>query len=218
MAVSKTLKGIYAFLTLCILAAGLISIIFANVWRAPDTLRNLVISGSDLTAGLVLGIFLAVTFFVAVVAGLQGTHITMGLVVLNWFLIVDACVVIAIGTYVWFSTLRERANFSSVWDTHPDKRQALQDMFQCCGYFNGTDRVVNAGFCADAAATANNTGCVGPITKSADYTLNNIFTSSYGFMVIIILLFLASLCTINKREEAERFRKIDAKRGGRGFV
>lgn len=61
----------------------------------------------------------------------------------------------------------------------------------------------------------------------------------YGFMAIVLCLLLASLCVIKKvclytfqmftifneknlycrqRQEDERFKKIDAKRGGRGFV
>lgn len=60
----------------------------------------------------------------------------------------------------------------------------------------------------------------------------------YGFMAITVCLMLASVCVINKvrratlpfrpssshlviavqRKEDERFRKIDAKRGGKGFV
>lgn len=71
-------------------------------------------------------------------------------------------------------------------------------------------------------------------------TLNNIFSTIYGYMAIVILLFLASICVIYKvcaltgssyirfsstlismfvqRHEEQRFRKIDEKRGGRGFV
>lgn len=78
--------------------------------------------------------------------------------------------------------------------------------------------------------------CVKPITGFADVTLNGIFScvprlpfsishaevecirTVYGFMAIVIGLFLASLCVIKKREEEERFKKIDAKRGGSGFV
>lgn len=56
----------------------------------------------------------------------------------------------------------------------------------------------------------------------------------YGFMAVVIGLFLANMCVIKKvsntnlfvltgadtqqRQEEERFEKIDAKRGGHGFV
>jgi len=37
-------------------------------------------------------------------------------------------------------------------------------------------------------------------------------------MAIVIGLGMATWCVINKRLEEERFKRIDAKRGGRGFV
>jgi hypothetical protein len=218
MTVSKTLKGIYGFLSVCLLAGGALTLALSIVWRGKDMLRNLVISDLDLTAALVLSLFLIITWFISIVGILQGDHQVTGLVVLNWALIVDTLVCVSVGCTVWFYTLRERADFSELWDTRPDTREALQDMLHCCGYFNGTDRAVSTGFCSDTTFAANATGCVTPVTKFADYTLNNIFTSIFGYMVIIVLFFLCSLCVINKRYEAERFRKIDAKRGGRGFV
>lgn len=57
---------------------------------------------------------------------------------------------------------------------------------------------MSTGFCSDTTFAANATGCVTPVTKFADYTLNNIFTSIFGYMVIIVLFFLCSLCVINK--------------------
>jgi hypothetical protein len=37
-------------------------------------------------------------------------------------------------------------------------------------------------------------------------------------MAIVLSLFLASMCVIKRRQEEERFKRIDSKRGGRGFV
>jgi len=74
-------------------------------------------------------------------------------------------------------------------------------------------------FCPNnAAAIAANSFCVTPITQFADMTLNNTFSTVYGFMAIVIGLFLATTCVIKKRQEYHRFEKIDAKRGGQGFV
>jgi hypothetical protein len=112
--------------------------------------------------------------------------------------------------------------------------------FSCCGYF-GNDTLAFGGFCTDATFASLNTTtpCVGPITAATDYTLNNIFSSVYGFGAVVTALFVASLCVINmvracrpparharrtltrgalQRVEEERFKKIDAKRGGRGFA
>lgn len=217
--VSRKLLGAYAFSSLSILAAGVISIIFAIVWRAPNTLRNMIISSSDITIGIIIGVAYLVTFVLSVGAIIQPTHVTIGLVILNWTLLGDAVMTLLVGTFIWFFTLRERADFAKLFDSASEEvRQTVQDTLQCCGYFNTTDFVVNAGFCSNTAIAATATPCVGPLTNKADYTLNNIFSSIYGFMAVVIALFLASMCVIKVRQEEERFRLIDEKRGGRGFV
>lgn len=42
--------------------------------------------------------------------------------------------------------------------------------------------------------------------------------SVFGFMAVIIGMFLATMSMIYRRNEQERFRRIDEKRGGRSFV
>jgi hypothetical protein len=277
---SKQLMGAWIFFDICLLAAGVISILFSIIWSQPNLLINLVFSKADLTgefrvasatsvitsrhhhqyphppiftlcfvlthitaAGLVLGIFLITTFVVSVGAIVQKNHVTIGLVILNWMLLADGIVVVVIGSFIWFFSLRERANFHKVFSQQSDATKiAVQDKLKCCGYFNSSDLVVIGGnFCQNetfVTVTNNATGnfCVGPITKFADVSLNNAFTTIYGFVAIVIGLFLASLCVIKKvrhslifgrvinidawhqRDEEERFKRIDAKRGGRGFV
>ncbi|EIN07704.1 tetraspanin Pls1 family [Punctularia strigosozonata HHB-11173 SS5] len=222
---SKQLMGAFAFLDFCLLVAGVISIVFSIVWGQSNLMLNLVFSKADLTAGLVLGSFLLFTFVFSVGAIIQKNHVTIGLVILNWILIGDAIVVGVIGSFIWFFTLRERANFHKIFSEQPDATKIkIQDHLKCCGYFNSTDlAVVGGNFCANetfVTVTNNATGnfCVGPITAFADVSLNNTFSTIYGFMAIVIGLFLASLCVIKKRDEEERFKRIDAKRGGRGFV
>jgi len=217
--------GAWAFADICLLIVGVLTLVLSIVWRGPDLMRDLVISKSDLTAGLVLGIGLLVTWAFSVGAIIQPNHVTMPLVLLNWVLILDAVGVLSIGTFIWYYTLQERANFHQVFSLQtPAIRIAVQDSLKCCGYFNSTDLVeIGGNFCANqtfVSVTNNATGnfCVGPITAFADKTLNNIFSTIYGYMAIVILLFLASICVINKRKEEERFRRIDEKRGGRGFV
>lgn len=80
------------------------------------------------TAGLVLGIALIVTFAISIGAIVQRNHITIGLVILNWTLILDALGIVVIGTFVWFMTLRERDNFHQVFAAQtPQGRIAIQD-------------------------------------------------------------------------------------------
>jgi len=217
--VGKKLMGVWSFLAFALLAASGILIAFSIIWKLPNLLLNFVIDPSYLTAGLGLGIAFAITFVGAIIAVIQPQHVTLGLVMLNWTLIVDAIGTVALGTAIWFHTLKERANYDAKWDISSDTVvQGLQDHFSCCGYFFTNQTTVFTGFCSNATFAANQTSCVEPVTEFADYTLNNIFTSTYGFMAVVGALFLATCCVINKRMEAERFRKIDLKRGGRGFV
>jgi hypothetical protein len=224
--VSKRLMGVWLALDGLLLISGLISIIFSQAWRVPNVLMNMVLSAADMTAGTVLGVALITTFLVSVVAIAQRNHRTVGLVILNYALLLDAMGIIVIGTFVWWYTLQERANYHQLWlQASSTTRITLQDKFQCCGYFNGSDLAEIGGeFCVsqvfvDSLAAADlSRFCVTPITSFADSTLNAIFTTVYGFMAIVVCLLLATLCVIRKRQEDERFNKIDAKRGGQGFV
>lgn len=229
--VSRKLMGVWACLDVFLLAAGVVSLALSLVWRAPNILMNMVLSNSDLTAGTVLAVALLVTFAISIAAVVQRNHVTIGFVILNYALVLDALGIIVIGSFVWFFTLHERANFHDVWVRQSAaNRISIQDRFNCCGYFNATDnQEIGGNHCTQSqvdflntldAAADNNAKffCVTPITAFADMTLNNIFTTVYGFMAIVLCLLLASLCVINKRKEEERFKKIDVKRGGRGFV
>jgi hypothetical protein len=208
-------------LNVTLLAAGTVTLALSIVWRQADILMNMILPDMDLTVGLVLGLFFLVTWVVSVGAVIQKNHITGGLVLLNWLLIVDMLYLTVAGTVIWFFTLRMRDSFRTVWSEQtPSTRIAIQDMFKCCGYYNGTDLVEMGGtFCADPNFVAQtNSFCVAPITLKADDTLNPIFSTVYGFMAILLCLFMATVCVINERQKEERFKKIDAKRGGRGFV
>lgn len=228
--VSKGLMYFWGFLDFCLLASGGIAVAFSIIWRKPDLMMNLVVSDADLTAGLILGIALLVTFVFSIGAIIQRNHVTIGLVILNYLLILDSIGILIMGTFVWVFTLRERDNFHKIYAAAPPAtRAAIQDKFSCCGYYNATDFAEKSNFCTDVQTAfigaldpsdVNNAKlfCVTPVTNFADVTLNNIFTSVYGFMAVAFCLLLTSLCVINMRKEDERFKRIDAKRGGRGFV
>jgi len=218
---NKKLIGFWAFFDFCLLAAGIIAIVFAVLWNiSNDPLRNLVITHHDTAAGLGLGVLLIITFVISIGAIVQPNHVTLPLAILNWALLLDSLATVAIGTVVWWATLEERLNFGIAFNATDDAtKQILQDTLQCCGYFfpNETGNVIEKGFCGTSQRT-NATGCVTPVTAFADSSLNDIFTTIYGFAAVIIGLFVATLCVIKTRHETERFRRIDAKRGGRGFV
>jgi hypothetical protein len=223
---SKYLHGFYGVFTLSIAVFGVISILFSLLWRRNDLLLNMTFSNGDLNGGLVLGIAFLLTASLSVGAIIQRNHVTIGLIVLNWVLIADAIIVLVVGTIVWFFSLRERAEFHVRYaKLQPSQRITIQDKFSCCGYFNSTDLIeIGGSFCQNSTfANSLNTTvlsnfCVSPITQQFDASLNEVFSTTYGFMAGIIGLFLSSLCVIKVRQEIERFRRIDAKRGGRGFV
>ncbi|KAI0822603.1 tetraspanin [Trametes gibbosa] len=225
---SKRLMGAFAFVDFCLLVAGVILIVFSEIWRMPNLMFNFTFSSEMLTGGLVMGIFFLLTFVLSIGAVVQKNHVTMGFVLLNWMLVVDALVVIVAGSIVWFFTLGERAHYLLVYNAlSRDTRIEIQDKFSCCGYFTPNDTVeIGGNFCTNqtfvnSLVDPNNTDtfrCVAPLTKFTDFTLNNVFTTMYGFMAVVVMLFLASMCVIKRRQEEERFKKIDAKRGGRGFV
>lgn len=79
-------------------------------------------------AGTVLGIALLVTFMISIAAIVQRNHVTVGLVLLNWTLLLDFIAIVVIGTYVWFHTLQERNNyFERYKDVTADVRVQIQD-------------------------------------------------------------------------------------------
>ncbi|KAJ3993859.1 tetraspanin Pls1 family [Lentinula boryana] len=228
--VSRKLMGFWALFDVCLLAAGVVSIVFSVVYRKQDILLNLTISKADLTAALIMGIMLVATFVFSIGAIVQKNHVTMGLVILNYLLVADAIVVLVIGSFVWFFSLQQRNNFHKLYVELPaSSRVFIQDKFSCCGYFNGSDAVEPSTFCTPSQIAFTNaldpsdvnnadSFCVTEVTAFTDYTLNQMFSYTYGFMPVVLGLLLFTLCVINKRKEGERFKKIDAKRGGRGFV
>jgi hypothetical protein len=93
------------------------------------TLPALLISDHKTSGGLVLGIAMALTAFLSIGAVVQRNHVTGGLVALNWMLIVDAVIVLVVGTRLWFHSLRQRNEFHAVWlDLTPNQRITIQDM------------------------------------------------------------------------------------------
>jgi hypothetical protein len=214
---SKQLMAVWGFLDFLMLAAGGALIAFSVILKAPDSLRSLVLTDFDLNFGLVVGVLYVATFIISIAAVIQRNHVTIGLAILNWVLMVNTVVTVIFGGNLWFMTLQEEKNFGEVWNaTTSERRIGVQDQLQCCGFANNT-AVEAGGFCADPNNTLNN-GCDLKFIAFADTMLMDAFTTVYGFTGILVMLFVASMCVIKKRQEQERFRRIDAKRGGRGFV
>jgi hypothetical protein len=56
------------------------------------------------------------------------------------------------------------------------------------------------------------------VSAAADKLLAIAFTTIYAFEAILVCLFLATACIVNNWAIDVRFKRIDAKRGGGGFV
>jgi hypothetical protein len=217
--VSMVLMAVWGGLDFFLLAAGGVMIAFSTLWKAPDVFRSLVLTEMDLTVGMVLGILYAVTFVISVGAVVQRNHVTIGLVIVNWLLLIDTIFTVIFASVLWFRTLQEQDNFEKVWVGAPaQSRLTLQDAWKCCGYRNGTNMEIGGAVCSNLQAANATIGCMNQFTSQADSLLSDAFTTIYGFTTVTTCLFIATLCVMKKREETERFRRIDAKRGGRGFV
>lgn len=200
------------------MGAGVLSLILSLSWRRLNLLLNLTFSNDDLGAGTALGIILLATFLLSLILIFQRG--TTPLVILNWLLVVDAVVILFFGTFIWISTLHEYNHYHTVFRQQDNTTKIMiQDTLKCCGYYNATDGVALGGnFCPnEATAIAANSFCVLPIIKFADSTLNNIFSTVYGFMAIVAGLFFSTLCIIKKRQEMERFQKIFVKQSSQAF-
>jgi len=137
--------GVWVVLDFLLLAAGAVALSLSIVWRAQNALVNMILSPADLTggypdlltqrvtdlsviAGTVLGVALLVTFAISVGAIVQENHVTIGLVILNYALLLDAIGIVIIGTFVWIFTLQEQLNLHRLWlQANPRIRIALQD-------------------------------------------------------------------------------------------
>lgn len=98
-------------------------------------LRILSVTNLFALAGTILGVALLATCAISVAAIVQKSHVTIGLVILNYALLLDAIGIVIIGTFVWFFTLQERSNFHRLWlQASPQTRTMLQD--QVCHSFH----------------------------------------------------------------------------------
>ncbi|OCF30406.1 hypothetical protein I316_07974 [Kwoniella heveanensis BCC8398] len=212
----KKLLIVWSFLDFCLLAAGVLCIVTSIILTQPNQL--IIGLMKDHFDFKMIGISLGSTFIAGTVLSIPAiisSYEKMALLkALNWYLVMLASLTLAI------------SEFEQIWHRTPEAtQQAIQNKFSCCGYFNGTlsgGLITQAGFCTDSEMAASQPGCQTIITSASspgsDYTLSNIFTTIFGFEAIIAALFLATVCVINERNIAVRFKRIDEKRGGGGFV
>lgn len=236
----KRLFAVWGCLDAAYLASGILALVFAIVIRMQGgtggppndaTLRRLVVSDTFLNAGIALGIIIIASWLVSLYGITSARKIsktcTDGLMWFNWTIVGSTITTIVVGVLIWFFTLRPRAAFADIWRAQtPATQTYLQNTLQCCGYWDASTAglfTAPTGFCAAVAAGTNTTAvqpCVNPIGAFEDYLLNNVFSTTFGFVAIQISLVLITTGLIQSQMEEYRFTLIDAKRGGRkgGFV
>ncbi|WVQ75786.1 hypothetical protein IAR50_005419 [Cryptococcus sp. DSM 104548] len=223
----RVLNIVWVVFDFFLLAAGVLSIVASVIFNSPGhPFLNLIATKVDFKLGIGMGAIYIMSCIVSVPAFLSSFENTMMLKFLNWWLVGCMAVTLAFGSIFWILSLEQLNTFFNVWNVQTATiQQTIQDEFSCCGYYNGTAAggfSTVAGFCADATFAANQTGCQAIITSASspgtDFTLETIFSTVYGFEIVLVCFFLATVCLINERGLSFRFRRIDAKRGGSGFV
>jgi len=168
---------------------------------------NLVLTSTDITLSLVLGVICCSTFFAALPAYM--THSTTGLINLSFLLPFEALGMIGGTGFIWFRTLRERAEFWKVWQIGgTDVQMAIQDKWQCCGYWDMGSAPFGSQ-CVKAVPTMP--ACVDPFQSYADSLLTSVTTFLFTVAAIMGFWVLVNLCLIAERNLAKRFKLIDEK-------
>ncbi|PSR93827.1 tetraspanin [Coniella lustricola] len=218
--------GAYVLADLAFAATGGVlvgfSIIVKNTMNnAPvdgtEAVENLIYQEFPLTAGIVNGILVFVTFLLTIPAMITPTR---GWLKLSYFFIVSSALFsVILGLYMWILTLRTKEDFSPIWDKQTTQIQDLmQTQFACCGYFNSTSPAfVTDSTCPSPAAAALMRGCAAPIASFVNVFVDDLFTGVFGMAGVDLALLLATACLLKDRKERARFRYIDAKVEGRGM-
>jgi hypothetical protein len=153
---------------------------------------NLVLTSTDITLALVLGVLCCATFFAALPAYM--TTATTGLINLCFLLPIEALAMVGSTGFIWFRTLKERANFFQVWTSGGfDVQMAIQDKWQCCGYWDSSSAALGS---QCAIATPAMPACVDPFQQYGDALLSSVTTFLFTVAAIMGFWILVNLCLI----------------------
>ncbi|KAG6367277.1 hypothetical protein INS49_001464 [Diaporthe citri] len=184
---------------------------FETPTEGGQAVRNLLYQEFPLTAGIVNGVLVFVTFAFTLPAIAMPTRGWLKLS--GYMLVVNAVFSVILGLYLWILTLRTKETLSPLWNAQaPRVQDLMQTTFACCGFFNSTSPAfVTDPTCPSPAAASLMRGCAGPLSSFANVFIDNIFTAVFGMAGIDGVLILATACLLKDRKERERFRYIDSK-------
>jgi len=216
----------YVLMDILFVVCGGLLIIFALTTQAEigetptlsNVARDLLLNTCPLQAAIGNAVLVFVTFLVSVPAMVM--PMTRGWLKFHGYMtVVCALFTMVIGLTIWFETLKTRKNLSIVYAAQPLTTQSLiQQKFNCCGYANSTSPpfAVDA-TCPNAAAAAQQAGCVGPFASFGNNFLDLVFTGAFGIVGVDVALILATAMLLKDRKEKERYRHIDEKNGAGAF-
>jgi len=131
------------------------------------------------------------------------------------WVVTGACVaLLVVGLKIWYITLDEKNNLLAAWvNTSPNTIQAVEEKFNCCGFFNSTSPpfVISPNACPTIDIAATRTGCVLSLQPFADLFLDRLFTTLFGFVGIGTCAILAGAMLVNARTTEARYVRIAEK-------
>ncbi|KAI9817460.1 MAG: phospholipid scramblase 1 [Pycnora praestabilis] len=178
--------------------------------------RDVLLAHSPLTAIMVNAILVFITFLLSLPA--LALPATRGwLRAHGWLVVACAIFTLVLGLDIWFTTLKTRANLSTIFDEQSAQvKSLLQQRFNCCGYLDSVTFQQDF-ICPSVAAAAQKQGCVGNFSNYANGFLDLIFTAFFGFVALDVILLLNTAMVLKDRQETERYRHIDEKNGFGGL-
>lgn len=214
-------QQIYFFVFLFVyLLTGVGALVLGNIWLGQSESgapRDAVISREIEQAGTVIGGVVVGTTLFGIIGGLYPIQRKNFLLFFVVLLLSVMLAELGLGGIIWFKTLRMRSLYQGQWETWSDSLKiAFQEMTsltgydKCCGYLQGQS-IVKSGFCA--TAPADTPGCEEKISAFADGYLRKLFTSLFGFTIVNMVSFIASVILIQTRNDEERYIRIRRKEG-----
>ncbi|KAF9437241.1 phospholipid scramblase 1 [Entomortierella beljakovae] len=211
----------YFFILLFVyILTGAGALILGNIWLGQSengAPRDAVISREIEHAGTVIGGIVVGTSIFGIVGGMYPIQRKSFLLLFVILLLSVMLAELGLGGIIWFKTLRMRSLYQIQWETWTDSLKiAFQEMTsltgyeKCCGYLQGQS-VVASGFCANPPV--DTPGCEEKISAFADGYLRKLFTSLFGFTIVNVICFVATVILIQTRNDEERYIRIRRKEG-----
>jgi len=226
MGVDRRLTLLYGFTNLLFIGCGAVTVAISILWNMDATSgattghieQNIIFLMLPNTFGVVAGI-------ITVIAGVSSLPplampTSRGMMHVHaWLVVIASLVLLILGLVIWTFTLQEKNNIFAAYSQQTAAQSsaisALQEQFNCCGFFNSTSPpfVTSPNACPDAATAANRTGCIVPLQPFADLFLDRLFTTLFGFVGIGTCTVLAGAMLVKARTTEARYIRI-AEKGG----